>query len=336
MREQPIWETIVNTKPDLFLHLGDVIYPDITDDEKALLDPWPSPESIDRFKACYAAAAIRIAPLRRNVPVMAVWDDHDFGINDGSGNYPLKAESQQLFLDFFGEPGDSQRRLTPGIYDSQIMGNPGERVQVILLDTRYFRTPPTPDTRSREEKERLSIEGRWAPNPARSATILGDAQWRWLAEQLQRPAEVRLIACGYPVVSKEVGRDAWGNFPRERQRLFDLIGTTAANGVIFLSGDVHFSEISQTDEGPYPLLDFTSSALAAPYTGAAAFTNPYRISAPYTAENFGLIEIDWKTKRGPVLRMRVIALDGSTAREHHVELDTLKVTIATVGEHAEI
>ena len=84
--------------------------------------------------------------FRSNIPVMAVWDDHDYGTNDGHADFDLKEESQQLFLDFFGEPGDSERRRTPGVYDANVFGPAGRRIQVVLLDTRYFRTPPTPDT----------------------------------------------------------------------------------------------------------------------------------------------------------------------------------------------
>ena len=176
MRDQPIWDVVVEAEPDLFVHLGDAIYPDITDDETALIDPWPNPESVARIAAAYAKLAARpeFIRLRESVPVMAVWDDHDFGINDGDREFALKEESQQLFLDFFGEPADSRRRSTPGIYESRIFGPEGRRVQVILLDVRYFRSPPTPDTRSDEEKRALNIAGRYVASVDPDATVLGD------------------------------------------------------------------------------------------------------------------------------------------------------------------
>jgi alkaline phosphatase D len=234
-----------------------------------LLDPWPNEDTLERIKQVYAqmAAKPEYQKLKENVPMLAVWDDHDYGINDGSGDFIYKDESQQLFLDFFAEPADSERRKTPGIYTVKTYGPQGKRVQIILLDTRYFRSKPTPDTRSAEEKKALNIAGRYAVSDDPAATVLGETQWRWLEQQLRQPAEVRLLVSSYPLVPTELGRDAWGNFPRERQRLFDLIATTKANGVIVLSGDVHFSEISKTDEGPYPLYDFTSSPLAAPSVG---------------------------------------------------------------------
>ena len=90
--------------------------------------------------------------IKKNVPILAVWDDHDYGINDGSGNFTLKSSTQDLFLDFFDEPAGSLRRMTPGIYEVKTFGTEGKRVQIILLDTRYFRTPPLRDTRSDAEK----------------------------------------------------------------------------------------------------------------------------------------------------------------------------------------
>ena len=74
-------------------------------------------------------------------PILATWDDHDYGVDDGGGEYPKKVESQQVFLDFFGDPEDSPRRKRQGVYDAEVFGPPGKRVQVILLDTRYFRSP---------------------------------------------------------------------------------------------------------------------------------------------------------------------------------------------------
>ncbi len=325
MQDAPLLNTVVATNPDLFLMIGDVVYPDINDEATALLDPWPNENSVERMRQVYGqmAAKTEWQNLRKSVPIMAVWDDHDYGINDGASDFPLKAESQQLFLDFFDEPAESWRRETPGIYDAQVIGPAGQRVQIILLDTRYFRTPPLSDNRSEEEKKALNIAGRYAPNEDPSATVLGESQWRWLDQQLRIPAELRLLVSSYPLIPYELGRDSWGNFPLERQRLFNLIDETDANGVIILSGDVHFSEISKTDEGPYPLVDFTSSALAAPSTGNENFANSLRISETYAEVNFGLVEIDWKAQPAPQVTLTVIGLEGTAEFEHQISLEEL-------------
>ena len=326
-REQPIWNSVVDAEPDLFIHLGDAIYPDVNDEETALIDPWPNDNSLARIEDAFARVAARpeFARMQKNVPMMAVWDDHDYGINDGDREWALKKESQQLFLDFFGEPVDSARRATPGVHDARTFGAASRRVQIILLDTRYFRSSPLPDTRSVDQKKALNIGGRYAPSIDPDATVLGNTQWRWLEEQLRQPAEVRLLVSGYPIVPTELGRDAWGNFPLERQRLFDLIGETKANGVIFLTGDVHFSEISQSDEGPYPMLDFTSSPLAAPSVGNEDLANSRRISPAYARENFGLVEVNWDAPAGPQVILRVMDIAGAQVFRHVVPLATLVV-----------
>ena len=102
MQDAPLLNTVVATKPDLFLMIGDVIYPDIND---ALIDPWPNENTVERIKQVFSQMGGKpeYRNLKKNIPMMAVWDDHDFGINDGSSNFSLKDQSQQLFLDFFDE-----------------------------------------------------------------------------------------------------------------------------------------------------------------------------------------------------------------------------------------
>jgi alkaline phosphatase D len=175
MMDQPIWNTIVDNSPDLFIHLGDATYPDVNDEMTALIEPWPNPETLNRIRETYQIATSKpeFQRLQAQVPVLAVWDDHDYGINDGGGNFSLKEQTQQLFLDHYGEPDNSWRRTTPGIYDSHIFGSDGKRVQVILLDIRYFRSPPVLDARSDEEKQALNIDGRYAPSNNPEATVLG-------------------------------------------------------------------------------------------------------------------------------------------------------------------
>ena len=127
-RPQPIWGGVIAAKPDVFVLLGDNIYGD-TRDMKKLKGKWDTFAAVPGFKK-----------LRSDCRLLAIWDDHDYGENDAGIEYPKKVESQQIFLDFLGEPKSSERRKTPGIYDSVTIGPKGKRVQFILLDTRYFRT----------------------------------------------------------------------------------------------------------------------------------------------------------------------------------------------------
>jgi hypothetical protein len=112
-RPQPIWNSVLAKQPDVFLLLGDNIYGDTRDMQK-LKDKWDVFSSVPGFKK-----------LRQNSRVLAIWDDHDYGENDAGKEFPKKAESQNIFLDFLSEPANSLRRKTPGIYDSLIVGPPG-------------------------------------------------------------------------------------------------------------------------------------------------------------------------------------------------------------------
>jgi alkaline phosphatase D len=310
--EQPIFRAIVAAEPDLYISLGDAIYGDF-DGEKAFA---VTPESL-REEWGKLAASPGWRHLVANVPVMATWDNHDYGHHSAGGEFPLKEVSKEMFLDFFGEPADSERRQRPGIYDTEILGPEGRRVQIILLDTRTFKSPPR--LAERPEGAGGSL-GKYAPNGDPSATLLGEAQWRWLKAQLAEPAELRLIASSGQVVADEKGMDEWGNYPVERRRLFDLIASTGADGVILVSGNVHFAEISRTDEGPNPLYDFTSSGLTHINEEYPLAPNRYRIAGPCVDLNFGLVEIHWNEG---VIILRSVGLDGINAFEHSLHLDEL-------------
>ena len=138
---------------------------------------------------------------------------------------------------------------------------------------------------------------------------------------------MRLIASSGQIVADEKGMDEWGNYPLERRRLFDLIAKTGANGVVLLSGNVHFAEISATDEGPYRLFDFTSSGLTHVNQEYPKARNRHRVAGPFVDLNFGLVEIDWEAEGGPVLTMAAIDVEGRAAFELSVPLASLSAPV---------
>lgn len=317
--DQPIWDTLLSFKPDLYLSLGDAIYGDW--DGKQVV-----PATVASLKRDWAVLANKpgFRRLRQEIPTMATWDNHDYGSHSGGVEFPLKEESKQIFLDFWGEPQNSERRQRPGIYTANIFGPPGKRVQVILLDTRSFKEPGLKDTRSRADKKALNIAGKYRPNPDPTASLLGQIQWAWLAQQLRKPAEIRLIASSTQIVADEKWHDEWSNFPLERQRLFSLIKQTRADGVILLSGNMHFAEISELKEFPYPLVDFTSSGLTHVNKAYASMVNSRRIAGPYSEINFGLVEIDWAAVSSPNIILKVIGLEGNAVFSHTIPLSRLR------------
>lgn len=316
-RPQPIWHAIADAKPDVFIFLGDNIYGDSDD--------------ISKLRADYVKLSEKPGFVRlreQGACILATWDDHDYGKNDAGAEWKIKRESQQLFLDFVGAPADSPRRSREGIYDSMIIGPEGKRVQFILLDTRYFRSPL--NERGPEPARELGRPGPYTANTDPSSTLLGDAQWAWLAEQLKQPAEVRIIATSIQFVAEEHHFELWGNFPHERARMLKLIDETDAAGVVFISGDRHHAEISRLDGGgvagsagtPYPIIDVTSSPINQTKRWGNEL-NRHRIGAMYSDPNFGLIEIDW-SRADPVIALEVRAEDGAPLIRHEVALSELR------------
>lgn len=316
---QPIWNTIADTKPDLFLFIGDAIYGDWDGDtvfdvtEESLQRDWSKLAAIQEFQQ-----------FRKTVPIMATWDNHDYGKHDGGVDFPKKELTKKYFLDFFNEPEESERRQSPGIYDARLFGPQGKRVQIILLDTRWFKSPFKKDPRSKEKLKKIDKVGKYIPNTNPDATLLGEIQWQWLEEQLKKPAEVRLVVSGTQIIANEKGMDEWGDYPAERQRLFDLIGSAGANCVILLSGNVHFAELSRTDEGPYPLYDFTSSGLTHVNEDYGQAPNAFRVAGPYIDLNFGLVEIDWRIQPAAQITLKALGIDGTEAFVYKINTIELK------------
>ncbi|KAL3699152.1 hypothetical protein R1sor_017174 [Riccia sorocarpa] len=310
---QPIWTAISAFDPEVFIWLGDNIYADAKlparfIGKKRNSGPFKntprfshvSPEEMQK-KYTIAKNNSGYSALRKTTQIIGTWDDHDYGLNDAGKEFPLKDISQQLMLDFLDEPKDSPRRKQKGVYTSYTYGPIGKRIKVILLDTRYHRDEVFSD-----------------------GAILGEAQWAWLEREFKkRDAQVNLIASSIQVISNmsAVVRpffhvESWSNFPAEQERLYKLIADYNVSGVIFMSGDVHFGEITRYDCAPaeYPLYDITSSGLTqaveeltnSMLASILRFTawylpNTMRVynshcrykSCVYGKRNFGTLEIDW-------------------------------------------
>jgi alkaline phosphatase D len=232
------------------------------------------------------------------VPVYGTWDDHDYGANDAGREYPKKAESQQLFLDFLRVPAGSPRRRRAGIYDAIMLGPPGRRVHLIALDLRYHRSPF------------ISISGDGSPyevDASPEATMLGAEQWAWLEQEFARPSEVRIVLSSVGLVTSFNGPEAWANMPRERERFLRALAAAAPSTDLVVSGDRHFGEISALDPGPAgpPLFELAASALTWNKTTTYDPKNKLRVGPPASdVINYGLVDFDWGPPE-PALVLRV-------------------------------
>lgn len=302
---QPIWNSIIAAQPQLFLMMGDNVYGDVSSVAMT--------ELVDAYLAL--AAQPGFATLRATVPVLPIWDDHDYGANDGGADFPYRSEATAHFRAFWQVPSESPRATRDGIYDAATFGPPGRRLQIVLLDLRSFHSPLRPtDARGTPSKER------YLPDPDPSKTMLGEAQWQWLAEQLSEPADLRLIVSSIQVLPDTHGWERWGNLPLERDRLFELIRSTGSAGVVFLSGDRHFGAIYRRDLGvPYPIYEITSSSLNRPFRDARE-TDPQTLGDIFTAENFGVVDVDWAGRR---VGLSLRDVTGVVVRSADIEIDSL-------------
>lgn len=274
---QPMWTYILQNNPDVWLWVGDNIYGD--SDNPAVLE--------SKYKQQLGRTEYQ--ELLQTTPVFGIWDDHDYGKNDGDKTFPIKQRSKELMMDFLQVPDSHEVHQREGAYQAYICGKQDRKVKIILLDARYFR-----DTLSRQSS------GDRAYIPNQRGDILGEAQWVWLERELSNSdAQIHLIASGIQVIPMDHVYEKWANFPSARQRLFDLLARTQPNNAIFLSGDRHFAEISriQLNGLDGPLYDITSSGLTHSYKNVrdVGEINQHREGDKLSGEkNFGLLHIDWE------------------------------------------
>lgn len=306
-----VFDRIRQQSPQAFLFLGDNVY---ADDES--LDP-----ELTSLKTAYAelAAMPAFEALRAEVPTLVTWDDHDFGLNDAGADFPSRETSESLFEYVWSIPAEDPRAQRPGIYHSHISGPVGQRVQFIVLDTRFFRTPVL--------KAGTTLpHGRYIPNTSPDQALLGEAQWQWLESQLNKEAELRIIATSIQVIADGHNWEAWRLFPRERQRLFDLLTSTSASGVVVVSGDRHGAYMYQlAGQTPYPLFELTASSLNIPLTDwvndPQDEPGPNRLFKPYYGANYGLIDINWSDRH---LTLRIVDDKNQPVHERQVLFSELK------------
>jgi alkaline phosphatase D len=263
-RPQPLWQKILEDHPQFYLGLGDNIYGDSKNVEE-LAEKWEMQLGRPEYRN-----------FRDQMRISGVWDDHDFGTNNSGGEQnPIREAAQKLLLGFFEEPADSPRWTREGIYTSFTYGPPGQEAKIILLDTRYFRDPPT----------------------KKCGDILGEAQWHWLESELTNsPARAHFIVTSFSMLSIKIpAAEQWRNFPCAMERLFKLLDRSRPSGVVFLTGDRHFAGVLDEPVHGRMYPEFMASGLThglvPPLTWI--FRQIYGKTNATFKRNYGLIDIDW-------------------------------------------
>ena len=225
-------------------------------------------------------------------PFEAIWDDQYYGLNDAGKEYAYKEDAEQLFLDFWNVPQDDIRRTRPGLYFEWIEDIEGITVQMLFLDTRFFRDALLPtDERGAPGKER------YLPQTDTSTSMLGDVQWSWLEQKMASEVDHRVIVSSIQFLAMGHGWEAWKTMPHERQRLIDLIDTSSSDSVLFISGDRHRGGLYQlTSSSGKNIVEMTSSSLNLSFTNDEE-AGPLRVGSTFVQENYGEILLNKLTNK---------------------------------------
>lgn len=271
-----IWPVIGGYQPQLHLALGDNVYQAREDHDMAQPNLAAAYEQLRMTKG--------FTDFTKKVEILPVWDDHDYGFNDAGGSFKPKKRSQQLFNLMWQIPTHDPRTMRDGIYHAQIYGKDNQKAQFILLDTRFFRS------------DVIKKNGQFPIITDDKATMLGDAQWHWLAQQLAKPADVRFIITSVQLLTTNRIGEGWYSLPKQRQKLIAMLNK-AGNTVVF-SGDRHFANFYQ-GEG---ISEMTSSSLNLPITGGARerfakMKEPFAQGPSVLDTNFGVVDINWQDRK---------------------------------------
>tara|TARA_B100000424_G_scaffold237961_1_gene203745 strand:- start:187 stop:1134 length:948 start_codon:yes stop_codon:yes gene_type:complete len=275
---QPIWQPIEEENLDYFIFLGDNVYGDSIF------------ENLYKMKRAYSKQEKLLPDFLDQTDIFAIWDDHDYGKNDGGSDYKYKKLAENLFLDFWNVPINDVRRSREGIYFSENKVFFNKKYKLIFLDTRYFRS------------ELKGKKGSYQKNNDESSTILGKEQWTWLEKELNSNFDYLFIFSSIQIIPEDHGFEKWSNFPNDRTKLLKILEKYKDRTILF-SGDRHRSGIYKRNG----IIEITSSSMNKP--GSSFFeTDKYLIGKTYPQENYSVlkilnddINIDIKDKHGEIL-----------------------------------
>ena len=258
---QPIWQSIEKEDLSYFIFLGDNVYGDTRYG------------SLRKMKSAYDKQKKVLPDFLNDISIFSIWDDHDFGINDGGADYRFKRRAQELYLDFWEITKDDDRSNREGIYFSENKVFFDKKFKFIFLDTRFFRS-------KLKGKKSNYIE-----NIEPDATILGNAQWTWLENELKSDFDFLFIFSSIQIIAKDHRFEKWNNFPNERTKLFKLLDQFNDKTILF-SGDRHRAGIYRKNG----IIEVTSSSMNKPGSSFTE-TDSYLIGKTYPQENYGVLDI---------------------------------------------
>ncbi|BDB52442.1 alkaline phosphatase [Flavobacterium ammonificans] len=279
-----IFESIAKINPDIMLWGGDNVYLREAD--------WDSKSGI-YHRYTHSRALKEMQPLLASTQNIAIWDDHDFGPDDSDRSFYNKYTTQQAFKDFWANKSygmDAEQK--EGIFSSYNWSD----AELFLLDNRFFKSP---NKRQTGEK-----------------TMLGSAQIQWLIDALTySKASFKIIVIGGQVLNTEAVFENYENYKSEKDFLLSEILANQIKGVVFISGDRHFTELSTLKRpNTYPLYDWTVSPLTSGHGNVERITkepNTNRVPGSLFAQHvFGTLSFSGE-KETRQMKMSLFDKDGA-------------------------
>lgn len=287
-----IFTSIYNAKPDFMLWGGDNLYLREAD--------WNTKTGI-LHRYTHTRSLTEMQALLANAHNYAIWDDHDFGPNDSDRGFVSKQQTLDAFKLFWGN-------LNYAFDNEGITGSfEWADCQFFLMDDRWWRTPNDRMLGSRD--------------------YFGQKQIQWLIDALKfSKAPFKFVVVGGQVGNTAKIFENYANYEQERNQFFDLISKEKIPGVIFISGDRHWTSLTKLErEGQYPLYDLTLSALTSGPSQPVKEeeSSPYLKETVVTKHNFGLLEVSGK-RTDRVLKIRVMDKDGQELWNKEIRASELR------------
>jgi len=287
-----IYTSIYKKHPDFMLWGGDNVY-------LREADYYSRTGILARYT--YHQSLPELQPLFGSVHNYAIWDDHDYGPDNSDRSFINKDLTLEAFKLFWANPSYG------------VMDKPGTTtffkwndVDFFLLDDRYYRSPD-----NRENTRKVEF---------------GEDQIEWLMDALSfSKAPFKIIVTGGQILNPLPEWETYSMFPEEKNELLNKIKAEGITGVVFLTGDRHFTEISKMKRhGTYPLYDFTISAFTSGANSWPEEPNFYRIKGTHIFKrNFVVFSFTGKRKHR-VMTCTTYDVHGKKIWDFSLKADELK------------
>jgi hypothetical protein len=256
-----IWDALSSKNPEYLLMIGDNVY---ADQSSASSYTQTNPEIIWER---YVDARLRFPIFfqQKLIPTHGLWDDHDYGLNNGNRDFKYKDEAKDIFEVFFAqELSTDDWTKSNGVGGLLSLGD----FNLYFLDGRSFRS---------QEKE---------------GSHLGLDQTAWFYSKLRDEVTPSLVIKGDQFFGGYHSYESFeGNHPENFQDFVSEL-KQMTTPFVFISGDRHLSEIMQFPRSLFgrPSFEITSSPLHSKTFPEEVDDNPWRVVAEKAKVNFTIIE----------------------------------------------